>query len=331
MDKFIKRFMDNFNSITDYYNYLVDLTKKYEYVGITNEWLIDNYYLLVEHKNIIMLDKKENSKKLYKNENVYYLIHDIVSKYNYNINTHNLVKELNKYQKETKNYLSYNEFDVIPLVLLFIYTEKLNKLCEIEYSRLLDKKKVEKALENAEEKDNVNISEFLDINSNINNRTNYIFEVNRCLKEFGAKSNEAFRELNLLLEKQNISIREILNDEYQRRIDTNITISNIFNNLKDFYENFGVEELLKGANNCEKMLLRDKLYTKMTPETKALYRKKIIKDSRHKHISEVDYIEDLFRKASSDNYHIGSLLFKNKKTTPRVIMYIGCILLLSYI
>ena len=273
MDKFIKRFMDNFNSITDYYNYLVDLTKKYEYVGITNEWLIDNYYLLVEHKNIIMLDKKENSKKLYKNENVYYLIHDIVSKYNYNINTHNLVKELNKYQRETKNYLSYNEFDVIPLVLLFIYTEKLNKLCEIEYSRLLDKKKVEKALENAEEKDNVNISEFLDINSNINSRTNYIFEVNRCLKEFGAKSNEAFRELNLLLEKQNISIREILNDEYQRRIDTNITISNIFNNLKDFYENFGVEELLKGANNCEKMLLRDKLYTKMTPETKALYRK----------------------------------------------------------
>ena len=86
--------MDNFNSITDYYNYLVDLTKKYEYVGITNEWLIDNYYLIVEHKNIIMLDKKENSKKLYKNENVYYLIHDIVSRYNYNINTHNLVKEL---------------------------------------------------------------------------------------------------------------------------------------------------------------------------------------------------------------------------------------------
>ena len=34
--------MENFDEITDYYNYLVDLTKNHEYVGITNEWLIYN-------------------------------------------------------------------------------------------------------------------------------------------------------------------------------------------------------------------------------------------------------------------------------------------------
>ncbi len=329
MDKFIKRFMENFDEITEYYNYLVDLTKNHEYVGIANEWLIDNYYLIVEHKNIIILEKKENSKRLYKNENVYYLIHDIVSRYNYNINISNLVKELNKYQKETKTYLSYNEFDVIPLVLLFIYTEKLNKVYKLEYQRLQDKKKVEKLLEGIDKDEKINIKDFLDINNSINNRTNYIFEINNQLKEFGAKSNQAFRELNILLQKQNISIREILNDEYQRRIDSNIIISNIFNNLKDFYENYSIEELLKGANNCEKKLLGDKIYTKMTPETRSLYRKKIIKDARHKHINEIDYIEDLFRTSNSDNYHIGTLLFKPKKNTFRVSIYILTILISS--
>ena len=46
-------------------NFLVDKTRKHEYVEITNEWLIDNYYLLAEHKNNIENSKKE-LKKNYK-------------------------------------------------------------------------------------------------------------------------------------------------------------------------------------------------------------------------------------------------------------------------
>lgn len=48
MNKIIKKFLNNFENINEYYNFLVDRTKKKEYVGITNEWLIDNFYLLVE-------------------------------------------------------------------------------------------------------------------------------------------------------------------------------------------------------------------------------------------------------------------------------------------
>ena len=50
MNKIIKKFLKNFESINNYYNYLVDKTKNKEYVGITNEWLIDNYYLIIENK-----------------------------------------------------------------------------------------------------------------------------------------------------------------------------------------------------------------------------------------------------------------------------------------
>ena len=64
MNKFIKKFLSNFESINNYYSYLVDKTKQKEYVGITNEWLIDNFYLLVEHKSNMIHDKKEISKRI---------------------------------------------------------------------------------------------------------------------------------------------------------------------------------------------------------------------------------------------------------------------------
>ena len=57
MKKIIKNFFNDFESITKYYNYLVSKTKNHEYVEITNEWLIDNYYLLVEHKNNLLTMK----------------------------------------------------------------------------------------------------------------------------------------------------------------------------------------------------------------------------------------------------------------------------------
>ena len=61
MANIVKKYYSDFDNITEYYNFLVNKTKNRQYVEITNEWLIDNYYLIVEHKNTIL-----NSKKLIK-------------------------------------------------------------------------------------------------------------------------------------------------------------------------------------------------------------------------------------------------------------------------
>ena len=66
MANLVKKFLCDFEDISEYYTYLVDKTKQKEYVGITNEWLIDNFYLLVEHKTNIVHDKKEITKSLKK-------------------------------------------------------------------------------------------------------------------------------------------------------------------------------------------------------------------------------------------------------------------------
>ena len=54
MKNLYRKFIDDFNEISEYYEFLVSKTKKHEHVDINNEWIIDNYYLLVEHKNNIV-------------------------------------------------------------------------------------------------------------------------------------------------------------------------------------------------------------------------------------------------------------------------------------
>ena len=99
MANIIKKFKSNFEDITEYYNFLVSKTKKHEYVDITNEWLIDNYYLLVEHKNNIENNKKEIKKDIKEIEKNYFFIKNIVHKKNYNVSFKYLVDELKKQQK----------------------------------------------------------------------------------------------------------------------------------------------------------------------------------------------------------------------------------------
>ena len=97
MAKLIKNYFNNFGDITEYYNFLVRKTKEHEYVDITNEWLIDNYYILAEHKNTITNSLKENKNNLkYVNSN-YIILKNIASKKNYNINFKYLVEELKNY------------------------------------------------------------------------------------------------------------------------------------------------------------------------------------------------------------------------------------------
>ena len=82
MANYIRKFFNDFNDITEYYNFLVKKTKEHEYVEITNEWLIDNYYLLVEHKNNILNDKRELEQNLKIIKSNYSVLKNIVSKRN---------------------------------------------------------------------------------------------------------------------------------------------------------------------------------------------------------------------------------------------------------
>ena len=176
MANLVKNFLTDFEDINEYYTFLVDKTKRREYVGITNEWLIDNFYLLVEHKTNIVHDKKYIVRDLKKCDRIFYCLKDIVARNNYNISFRLLVSELREYQKQTKVTFSYHELVCVKNVLLFLYTKRLADLCREEYQNLLNKEKVARIIDSREEKE-IELSNFLDDNFSIQEEANYIFEI----------------------------------------------------------------------------------------------------------------------------------------------------------
>lgn len=327
MANLVRKFFNDFEDINEYYTFLVDRTKQLEYVGITNEWLIDNFYLLVEHKSNIIHEKKQIAKDLKKHERIFYCLKDIVLRHNYNINFKQLVMRLREYQKENKIYFSYRELSSIKVILLFIYTRRLNELCKEEYSKLIDKETVFKIIESREEKD-IELSNFLKDDFIVDNNSNYIFEINNQLKEIGVKSNRLFKELNEVLEEKRISLKELINDEYQRKIDNDILIANIFGDLKEFFE-FTEEDLFKKVSLTEKLLLEDQAYAKMIAPSKQIYRNQLLKLAKKHHSDELTYLQGLVDNTNGKDYHIGFQLFKKKNKSFFVFLYVFSIFIVT--
>ena len=322
MDNRIKKFFSDFNDITEYYNFLVNKTKNREYVEITNEWLIDNYYILVEHKNNILNSKKNLKKDIKKIHQNYYFLREIVNSKNYNVSFKILVEELRKYQKDNRKVFTYQELSAVFPTLIFLYTERLNQLCREEYQRLEIRENVSNIIKNH---NTLELKDFIPEKFDINSNSYFLFEINNQLYRVGNNSDELFKEYNEYLKSHNVSLKELLNEEYQKNIDNNILISNIFNDLKDFFE-YSLEELYEKVSKTERLLLTSPNYKNMTVDSKFNYRRQLVKLAKKNHMSEYQYLEKIF----NPEEHIGFQLFKEPNSALRMAFYLIFLTLLTF-
>ena len=320
MANILKKFKNNFEDITEYYNYLVAKTKNHEQVDITNEWLIDNYYILAEHKNNIYSQKSGLKKNIKTLEENYYFLKAIANKKNYDINFKYLTDELKIYQKDTNRVFTYKELGMIIPTLIMIYIERLNDLCREEYKKIVDKEDVSKIIEASND---LTLDSFISEDFNPQNNTHYIFEINNQLYKVN-KSSKLFKSLNEYLKEKQMSLKDIINEEFQNKIDNNVLIANIFNDLKEFFE-FSTEDIYEKVSKTERKLLTDPIYKKMNESSKILYRNKLLSLAKKNHLDEYTYLEKIFE---SDE-HIGFKLFKEKKSTFKVVLYILVLVLIS--
>ena len=58
MKSIYKQFKENIKTITDYYLLLVEETKSQRLVGSTNEWVLDNYYMISEQEKVLRVELK---------------------------------------------------------------------------------------------------------------------------------------------------------------------------------------------------------------------------------------------------------------------------------
>ena len=283
MDKIYSKFINNYKYIEKYYKKLVELTKNHNFVGSTNEWIIDNFYLIVEHRNAFkrnFRNKKYFKLATSKNAEVYDILKEIFEKHNYNLDDRILVNDLNAYQNKNDYYFSYSAIRVIPLLIPIILIDRLKELCVKREEKLEDLNKVSEIIakiDNAKNSDSkINIIDYVPIDSYLLDHPYYLYNLNSNLKEFGEASNDLFELLNKYLEENNVNLKEVITNEYKSSISDDILVSNLFRTLK----NLKYEELYYKINKAEKILANDPTFKNMTLESKNFYRGQIIKNTK---------------------------------------------------
>lgn len=340
MNKLYSKFLNNCDNIERYYEILVNLTKNHKYVGSTNEWIIDNFYLIVEQKNNIQqLFKRKKSIKqvLESNQNMYYILENICESNNFNVDKEKLIKELNAYQTKYNCYFTYNTIRVIPVLSSMVLVNKLNELCVRRETKLKDIQKVNDLIEKIDKdrltKPDIKIEDYITIDEYLIDHPVFLYNLNANLKEFGESSNDVFKKLNDFLSENDIDLKKVINDEHLSSIEDDLLVSNLFNNMRTA-SRLDYDDLCDRVSKTEKTLLTNSVYKNMTQETKNLYRRQIVINT--KKIDEYKYVYNIVEKVrNGKDVEIADYIFKKVNYNKRFRIYFFIsnifVLLISYL
>ena len=132
MKKTYKTFKDSVKTITDYYLLLVEETKSQRLVGSTNEWVLDNYYMISEQEKVLKIDLQSKDFKRLEGPRMDYLeqlIHDFLIRCHYQFDKGMLFNHLLQVQEEKQDYLSYPEVCALLPLMKCILLKDLATLC----------------------------------------------------------------------------------------------------------------------------------------------------------------------------------------------------------
>lgn len=334
MDKY-KSFLDNCNIIEDYYNYLITLTNDHNFVGATNEWIIDNYHIIAEIKVNTKKLVKENKKLrniFKKTTELYEFLENFYYENNFSIDINKLINKINLYQQEKEKFLEYDIITAMPILLSFILIERLSLLCIEKKRSQQEKQKVRNLVKLFEAKiqnnEFVKLSDYITFDKEIGNYPEIVEQLNDSLKELGELSNELFVQLDEMLDNCGVQLKELINKEHIESVKNNILVANIFNSFREILK-LKVNFLIDKISKTEDILKQDETYKNMTSETKSLYRSALV--SRKKNMSEYDYALALLDKSKKNGKHIGFNLLKSSNYNLRSKVYIGLIILFTLV
>jgi hypothetical protein len=134
MESTYKIFKESVKEITQYYMLLVDETKSQRLVGSTNEWVLDNYYMISEQEKVLKVDlrskefRRMEGKRMHQLEE---LLTDYLQGCHFQIDKGSFFHYVNQMQTTRKDYLTYTEVcALLPLVKTLLIKELAN-LCQL--------------------------------------------------------------------------------------------------------------------------------------------------------------------------------------------------------
>ena len=335
--KYRIKYYKNKKILSSHYEYLTNLTSDSKYIGITNEWIVDNYYQIVEEEKIIKEFLSNNQACKYafnKKFDLYAVLKKIFTRSKFKIDMDTLINDLNKYQDNYNHNLTYHEINAIGVVSFLVLIDELAELCERERYRLAEASAadmlIEQVKEDVKKYHEVDINDYISLNDDIVNRPIYLERLNAGLKELGQVSNDVFKQLNQILDKAHINLNDLLESVYQKIAKENLLVANIFTSITKINV-IKLETLYRKISKTEYVLRMDPYYGQMTIETKELYRNLVLKNAKKYKLSEYEYAKEIIGRATKENEHIGKYLFKKERVKLRAYVYVSVVAVLTFI
>ena len=127
-----KTFKESVKAITQYYLLLVEETKSQRLVGSTNEWVLDNYYMISEQEKVLKVDLRSRQFRQLDSKRVQQLdelLSSFLKKCHYQVDKTLLFRYLSQVQVKQKDYLSYPEVCALLPLIKNVLIRELANLC----------------------------------------------------------------------------------------------------------------------------------------------------------------------------------------------------------
>lgn len=313
-----------FRNIDRHYKNLVKMSNNKFFVGIINEWIVDNYYILIEQKEVLnkFLKIKKNRKYVENSNKIYSFLSNFLKEQNYKIDEENLILAISDFQTKNSYNLSYKELKMLPNLTNILLINKINDICNDEMLKIKDLEQAKKIIVMLKDDFSLKAPVSLKAYFNIEEDTSIylISYLNEYIKELGKNARKIFKQFNNLLTDNDITLRDVINKVHLENANNSLTIANVFVSINQVNK-IKIENLFSQLSNVEKLLNEDIQFSNMTLDTKNAYREKIRINAKKEKITAYEYAEKIL------NEDMGIVLFKEGNNKFKTILYLSLLFL----
>ncbi len=150
MKNIYKLFRKSVREITDYYMLLVEETRSQRLVGSTNEWVLDNYYMISEQEKVMRgelrtLEHGKSKLDPQRIDTLWKLLENYLKKCHHEVDKGLLFRYLRGAQMKGKDYLSYPEvWALLPLMKAILIGELAHLCLELKEQKAYHYKPTDK-------------------------------------------------------------------------------------------------------------------------------------------------------------------------------------------
>ncbi len=327
--KFFERFDENKKILAAAYKTLTQITNQDKILSVTEEWIVDNYFIILDQIREIQEDLPKEFyfqlPKLADSQNnsvprIYSLAVALITHTDSNLNGDSLAYLIDVYQKSGAP-LTIGEIWALPIMLRLVLIENLRRVCvlseEIRYEQKSARDFARQILVSDRETIYEQISRLQKFFASRKQLSSaWIVQIIRRLRNQDEKIVPFLDVIETEIKESGFSVEELFALDQNQAAALVVTTGNIVNSFR-WIKSFDWSEFFERTSYVETILRRDpaKIYSQMDFETRNRYRRKIEKLARRGNKNEIEIagrVIEIAAKADGNNSdvqkHIGFYL-----------------------